>query len=125
MVNVLEVDAANWEQEVLKSPILTLVDFWHEHCYWCLWLNPILDEVAEEYKGKIRFAKININRSPENMEKAINYGVMSTPTMIFFCEGKPVETVVGAMPKENLKRKLDDILATHKECVKQSTELKP
>ena len=124
MGNVLEANATNWKEEVLQSSVLTVVDFWHERCPWCIRLNPIFDEVAEEYKGKIKFVKLNVLASPGNREIAIRYGVMGTPTLVFFCAGRPVEEVVGFMPKERLKKILDTMLETHKECIKQSTELK-
>jgi len=124
MGSVLEVNAVNWEQEVLRSSILTVVDFWHEHCPWCIQLNPVFDEVAEDYKGKIKFVKLNVLESPDNRELAIRYGVMGTPTLIFFCARRPVEEVVGFIPKERLKNTLDDMLSRYKECIGQSTELK-
>ncbi|MEM3754542.1 MAG: thioredoxin domain-containing protein [Candidatus Bathyarchaeia archaeon] len=65
MGKVLEINSNNWEQEVINSNILTVVDFWHEHCPWCIQLNPIIDEVAEEYKGKIKFVKLNVLESRE------------------------------------------------------------
>ena len=124
MGSVLEVNAGNWKQEVLQSGTLTVVDFWHDRCPWCIRLEPIYNEVAEEYKGKVKFAKLNILENPENREMAIHYGVMSTPTLLFFCEGRPVEGAVGFMPKERLKKTLDDVIEKHRECIKQSTELK-
>jgi len=124
MGSVLEVNAVNWEREVLRSDILMVVDFWHEHCPWCIRLNPIFDEIAKEYKGKINFAKLNVLENPENREIAIHYGVMGTPTLIFFCKGRPVEGVAGFMPKERLKNILDNMLERHTECIGQSTELK-
>ena len=120
----MEVKASSWEKEVLKSDVLTVVDFWHDRCPWCIRLNPIFDEVAEEYKGRVRFAKLNILESPDNQKIAIDYGVMSTPTLLFFCEGRPVEGAVGFMPKENLKKIMEDVIKRHRECIKQSTEIK-
>jgi len=64
MKGVLELNAGSWDQEVLKSDKLTLVDFWHNHCPWCTKLNPIIDEVAEEYEGRVKFAKLNVLESP-------------------------------------------------------------
>ena len=124
MGNVLEVNASNWEQEVLKSDVLTVVDFWHHRCPWCLRLNPIFDEVAGEYKGKIKFVKLNVLEAPVNREIAIRHGIMSTPTLTFFCEGRPVGQALGSMSKENLKKLIDDMLQKHRECINQSTELK-
>jgi len=124
MGSVLEVKASNWEKEVLKPVVLTVVDFWHNHCPWCIRLNPMFDDVAEEYKGRVRFAKLNILESPDNQKIAIHYGVMSTPTLLFFCEGRHIGGAVGFMPKENLKRIMDDVIKRHRECIKQSTEIK-
>jgi len=124
MENVPEVNASNWKQEVLESDILTVVDFWHNRCPWCIKLNPIFNEAAEEYKGKIKFVKLNILENQGNREIAIHHGVLSTPTLMFFCEGRPVGQALGFMPKERLKKVLDDMLEKHRECVKQSTELK-
>jgi len=124
MESVLEANASNWDQEVLQSDTLTVVDFWHHHCPWCIKLNPIFNEVAEEYKGKIKFVKVNVLENPNNQQMAIRHGIMSTPTLMFFCEGRPVGHALGFMPKENLKKLIDDMLEKHRECMKQSTELK-
>jgi len=124
MGSVLDVNTSNWDKEVLKSDILTVVDFWHNRCPWCLRLNPIFNEVAEEYKGKIKFVKLNILESPANREIAIRHGIMSTPTLVFFCERRPVSQALGFMLKEHLKKLLDDMLGKHRECVKQSSQLK-
>jgi thioredoxin 1 len=124
MGSVLEVDANVWEHEVLQSNVLTLVDFWHERCPWCLRLNPILDEVAEEYKGRVKFVRLNVLKNQNNREIAVRHGIMSTPTLMFFCKGRPVEQVMGFMPKERLRKILDDMLERHRDCVRQSTELK-
>jgi len=124
MGSALEVNTSNWDKEVLKSDILTVVDFWHNRCPWCLRLNPIFNEVAEEYKGKIKFVKLNVLETSANREIAIHHGIMSTPTLLFFCEGRPVGQALGFMPKGHLKKQLDDMLGKHRECVKQSTQLK-
>ena len=124
MASVKEVNASNWEQEVLNSDILTIVDFWHNRCPWCIRLNPIFNEVADEYKDKIKFVKLNVLENPSNREIAIHHGVMSTPTLLFFCEGRPVGQAVGFMLKERLKKILDDMFERHRDCIKQSTELK-
>jgi len=120
-----DVDAHNWEQEITKSSILSVVYFWHEQCPWCLRFTPILDEVAREYEGRIKFAKLNILADPLNKEIADNFGIMSTPTLLFLCKGRPVGQVVGLQSKEDLERGLNDILARHMACLTQSTELRP
>ena len=124
MGTALDVNASNWKQEVLKSDILTVVDFWHDRCPWCLRLNPIFNEVSEEYKGRIKFVKLNVLETQTNREIAIRHGIMSTPTLMFFCEGRPVGQTLGFMPKEQLKKLIDDTLQKHRECINQSTELK-
>jgi len=124
MGSVLEVNADNWEQEVLQSDMLTVVDFWHNRCPWCIRLDPIINEVAEEYKDKIKFVKLNVLEDPGNREIAIHHGIMSTPTLMFFCKGRPGGQAVGFMPKERLKKILEDMLERHTDCIKQSTELK-
>jgi len=123
MGTVLDVNASNWEQEVLTSDILTVVDFWHDRCPWCLQLNPIFNEVSEEYKEKVKFVKLNVLENPANREIAIHHGVMSTPTLMFFCEGRPVSQTLGSMPKEHLKKLIDDMLKKHRECLIRSTKL--
>ena len=120
----MELNASNWEQEVLQSDILTVVDFWHNRCPWCVKLNPIFSELAEEYEGKIKFAKLNVLANSDNRGIAVHHGVMSTPTLLFFCEGRPVEQNVGLMTKEQLRKTMDDMLKRHTKCIKQSTELK-
>lgn len=123
MGTVLDVNAGNWEQEVLKSDMLAVVDFWHERCPWCLQLNPIFNEVSDEYKEKVKFVKLNILETPANREIAIHLGIMSTPTLMFFCEGRPVGQALGLTPKEHLKKLINDMLQKHRECIKQSTKL--
>jgi len=119
----LEVNANDWEKRVLNSDILTLVDFWHERCPWCVRLNPILDEVSEEYKDKINFFRMNVIKKSENRDIAQRYGVMGTPTLVFFCSGRSVGQEVGFMTKEQLEKALDDMLKKQTDCLKQSTEL--
>jgi len=123
MGSVLEVTASDWEKEVLESDVLTVVDFWQHHCPWCLSLDPILDEVSEEYKGKIKFTKIDFLKTPENLNLAVQHGIMSTPTLVFFCTGRPIQQAVGLMPKQNLEKLLDDVLEKHKDCFAQSTKI--
>jgi thioredoxin 1 len=77
---------------------------------WCLRLNPIFNEITEEYRGKIKFVKLNVLENPANQEIASNFGVMSTPTLLFLCSGRPVGQIVGLMSKEDLERAMDDML---------------
>lgn len=124
MVNVVELNLTNWEKEVSQPDLLTAVYFWHEHCPYCAMFNPVFNEVAEEYGGKMKFAKLNILENPDNREIAVNLGVMSTPTLVFYCSSRPIGQVVGLMSKGNLEKTLDDMLGRYGICIKQSTDLK-
>jgi len=125
MNSVIDVDADNWEKEILKSDTLTVVDFWHERCPWCIRLDPIYSELSEQYKGKVRFTKLNVLKNQENQQTGAKYGVMGTPTLIFFCDGRPIEAAVGFQPKERLRQLVDSVIDKHKECIEKSTDLKP
>jgi thioredoxin 1 len=121
---VLDVNADDWEREILQSNTLVLVDFWHEQCPWCKRLDPIYEEVSKEYGTKVKFAKLNVLSSPKNQQIAAKYGIIGTPTLVFFCDGKPIETVAGFQPKERLKQLLDDVITKHRDCIEKSTALK-
>ena len=115
MHSVLDVNADSWEKEILQFATLVIVDFWHEQCPWCIRLNPIYGEVSEEYKDKVKFAKLNVLSSSENQQVAVKYGIMGTPTLVFCCDGRPIETVTGFRQKEALKQLVDDVIGKHRE----------
>ena len=121
---IVDVNADEWKKEVLKSETLVVVDFWHERCPWCIRLDPIYSEVAAEYGDKVKFAKLNVLSSQENNNLAAENGVMGTPTLIFYCEGRPVGTAVGFQLKDRLGQLVEDMLSKYKECIKQSTEIR-
>ena len=98
-MTALHVTDKNFEQEVLKSNVPVMVDFWAEWCGPCRMIAPIVDEVSKEYAGKLKVAKLNVDQAQQT---AMKYSVMSIPTLIFFKDGKPVDQVVGAMSKDNL-----------------------
>lgn len=123
-MKIVDLNQANWDEEVFNSPILTLVYFWHAQCPWCRELTPIFEKVASEYSGKIKFARLNILESPSNQELAVNLGVMSTPTLMFFCSGRPLMQVVGFMSEEDLKKALNEMLGKYRTCLRQSTDLR-
>lgn len=91
----------NFEQEVLKSEEPVLVDFWAPWCGPCRTISPVLDELADEYKGKIKVAKINVD---EEGELAAKFRVMSIPTLMLFKNGQIAEKITGARPKEELSK---------------------
>jgi len=122
-MNVLDVDSEDWEREVLGSDVLTVVDFWHERCPWCIMLNPVFEEVAEEYGGRVKFVRFNVLRSMRNRDIALRSGVMATPTIAFYCNGRYLGSIVGFIPKDHLRHAIEDMMIRYRECVKQSTKL--
>jgi len=102
------VSSTNWDTEVCKADGLVLVDFWAVWCGPCQMVAPIVDELASEYNGKLKFMKLNTD---ENPDVAGRYGIMSIPTLLFFKGGQPVDKVVGAVPKKVLKDAIDRLLA--------------
>ena len=97
----------NFQDEVKAASTPVLVDFWAEWCAPCRMIAPVLDELAEEYDGKVKIGKVNVD---DNRSTAAQYGVMSIPTLILFNNGEMVEQMVGAQPKENLAKVLQSVL---------------
>ena len=97
-----------FEEVVLHSEGLVLVDFWATWCAGCRMVAPILDEVASEYDGRVTVVKVNVD---ENPEYAMRYQVRRTPTIIFFCHGQEIDRIVGAGRKALYTEKLDTLLA--------------
>jgi thioredoxin 1 len=93
---VKELDESNFEEEVLKSSIPALVDFWAPWCGPCKMMGPVLEEASVEWEGKIKVCKINVD---EVMSVARDYQIQSIPTMILFENGEPAKRIVGARPK--------------------------
>lgn len=96
---------ANFDQKIQNG--MTLVDFWAEWCGPCKLLGPVIEELAQEFAGKINIAKLNVDENPLT---ASRFNVMSIPTMIFFQDGKPIEQIVGFHPKPVLKQYLESKL---------------
>lgn len=103
----MKVDEGSWDAEVMKAPGLVMVDFWAVWCGPCQMVAPIVEELANEYAGKLRVMKLNTD---ENPEIAGRYQVMSIPTILFFKNGLAVEKLVGARPKRQFKEVIDALL---------------
>ena len=105
--NIFEFTDANFQSEVLDSSELVLVDFWASWCGPCKAIAPVIEEIAVEYKGKVKVGKVNVDENPATPS---NYGVRGIPTLILFKDGKVVEQSVGALPKNQLQSLLDKAL---------------
>ena len=105
----VKVTDENFETEVVKADKPVIVDFWAEWCGPCKMIAPAVHDLAEEYTGKLNVAKVDIDNSPEIATK---YGIRSIPALIFFRDGKPVDQVIGALPKGALKKKIDSVLGS-------------
>ena len=99
MSNTIEINDANFEQEDLNSEQPVVVDFWASWCGPCRKLSPVLDEVATEFAGKVKFVKINTD---ENIKTAQDYSISGLPSLLVFKNGKALERLVGLMPKSTI-----------------------
>ncbi|MDP2921961.1 MAG: thioredoxin [Candidatus Omnitrophota bacterium] len=106
--NVLELSGDNFEQEVLRSDKPVVVDFWATWCMPCKMLAPTVEEIAAEYKGRYKVAKLNID---DAMDIATNFSVMNIPTLIFFNKGQEAARMVGAASKRDILKKIEEAFA--------------
>ncbi len=109
MKNVIEGTDLNFENEVLQSDTPVLVDFWAPWCGPCRMVSPIVEEIADDYAGKIKVVKLNTD---ENQNIAMTYGIRSIPTLGIFKDGQVVDSVIGAVPKQHLEEKIKPHLAS-------------
>jgi thioredoxin 1 len=106
--NMLNLTEANFDQEVVRSSVPVLVDFWAEWCGPCKMIAPILDELAQEYDGRVKIGKVNIDHD-QNL--ASQYGIQAIPTLLLFKDGQVAEQIVGLKSKRDLKANLDRVVA--------------
>lgn len=102
--NIVTLTSQNFDSEVIQSSQPVLVDFWAEWCGPCKMLGPVLDELATEYEGRARIAKVNID---DHQDLAVQFGIQSIPTLLVFKGGQVVGQSVGAKPKAALRQVLD------------------
>lgn len=104
---VIELSDQDFEQEVLKSDLPVLVDFWAPWCGPCHMIGPVVEKLSEEFDGKFKFCKVNVD---ENSQIATKYQVMSIPMLIFFKQGQPMDQSLGAVPESALRPKIEALL---------------
>ncbi len=97
----------NFEEEVIKSNLPVLVDFWAVWCGPCKMIAPIVEQLADELSGKVKIGKLDVD---SNQETSIKYGIRGIPTLLIFKDGKVVDTIVGAVPKANILSKLQPFM---------------
>jgi thioredoxin 1 len=105
--NVVNLTETNFDEEVLRSPVPVLVDFWAEWCGPCKMIAPILDELADEYDGRVKIGKINIDNE---QALASQHGIRAIPTLLVFKDGQVAEQIVGLKSKKDLKSNLDRVV---------------
>ncbi|MDY0275602.1 MAG: thioredoxin [Desulfomicrobium sp.] len=101
----LQVNDANFENEVLKDNLPVLVDFWAPWCGPCRAIAPVIEELAQEFEGKVKILKMNVDENPSTPSK---FGIRAIPTLILFKNGEAIEQVTGAVSKASLKQMLTD-----------------
>ena len=106
-IMVVDVSDQNFDNEVIKSTLPVLVDLWAPWCSPCRMVAPVIEKLAEKYNGKVKFCRVNVD---DNSQTPTKYGVMSIPTLMFFKDGKAVDTVIGAVPEQALQSKIDALL---------------
>ncbi len=110
-----------WRSRVLKSDLPVVVEFYSPTCPHCARLTPIFQRLSTEYGDKMTFAIVNV---VESRDLAEGYGIMGVPTVKFFCDGRPINEIVGFRPEEELRGKIEEgVLQTYKRCISQSSPI--
>jgi thioredoxin 1 len=94
----------SFTKDVLENDVPVLVDFWAEWCMPCKMIAPIVEQLAAEYQGRIKVGKVNVDENPQTASK---FGIRGIPTLLLFSKGQPVEQIIGAVPKAQIKSKID------------------
>ena len=103
-----DVTDSDFEEQVVNANTPVLVDFWADWCAPCKMIAPIVEELAEEFDGKVKFTKLDVDSNPKS---AMTYGIRGIPTLLIFKGGQPVDQIVGAVPKKALKSKIEAAIA--------------
>lgn len=106
--NTVELTDDNFKSEVVEADVPVLVDFWADWCAPCKAIAPAVEEIAEEYQGKAKVGKLDVDN---NQQVAMEYGIRSIPTLLIFKNGEVADQIVGAVPKTQLTKKLDSALS--------------
>jgi len=107
MSKPVEIEETKFDEVVLQAEKPVLVDFWAPWCGPCRMVAPVVEELAEDYDGRVAFVEVNVDNAPRI---ASQYGIMSIPSLMLFKEGKPVDMIIGFRPKDELKKSLDAAL---------------
>ncbi len=107
MSDVLQITDGNFDEEIIKSDTPAMVDFWAEWCGPCKMVGPVVAELAKEYQGKIKIAKMDVDK---NRETPARFGIRNIPTLILFKGGEVTQTIIGAHPKDYISGELKKLL---------------
>jgi thioredoxin 1 len=103
--NVIEINDQNFESDVLQSVTPVVIDFWAEWCGPCKTIAPVLDELADDYLGKVKFGKVNVDL---NQQTAMKYGIRSIPSLLIFKNGSVINQIIGSVPKDSIVKLLQE-----------------
>lgn len=107
MAKPIEITDTNFEQEVLKSDVPVLIDFWAVWCGPCRVIAPVVEEIADEYEGKLKVGKLDVDNNPQ---VAVKYGIRSIPTLLIFNNGEVSDQLIGALPKAQIVDRVERVM---------------
>ena len=108
MADTVEITDSNFQEEVLNSDIPVLIDFWADWCQPCKMIAPVVQQIADEYEGKIKVGKLDVD---SNGQTSLDYNIRGIPALLIFNDGNPVDHIEGAVPKSIIQKNIDDALS--------------